>query len=193
MDPALRKGLILDETAALVAREGVSAVSMERVGRDAGISKALVYSHFVNRTALLQELLVRGQSRLLARQAEAVRNATSLESLIRLTTQAYLQHVEADGLYIQRLMNEPTVATAFRDRDKKGRQEAMDYLAAEITRTLNIPREIAALATEMSMGMTGVAGELLGRSDAGREQIDELLFCMFGGALAALKAQYSGD
>ena len=59
LSPEVRRELILDETARLVVQGGVSAVSMERLGRDAGISKALVYNYFPNRTDLLSELLKR--------------------------------------------------------------------------------------------------------------------------------------
>lgn len=190
MDPALRRDLILDVTAALIAREGVSSVSMERVGRETGVSKALIYVHFPNRTALLQDLLVREQRRLLALQAAAIRSADNLEDLIRLTTSAYLRHVEDDGLYIQRLMNEPTVAVAFRELDRKDRQQAVEYIAKALGASLNAPSQIAALATELSMGMTGAAGELVSRGEVSREKAEEVLFCLFRGSIAALREQY---
>ena len=190
MDPVLRRGLILDRTAALIAREGVSAVSMERVGREAGISKALVYSHFLNRTVLLQDLLVREQHKLLELQTDVVGKANDLEDLIRLTTQAYLQHVQTDGLHIQRLMNEPTVAVAFQELEKRERLRAVEYLSVEIAAALNVPRDIAVLATELSMGMTGAAGELLSSRGVSRERIEEVLFCLFSGAITALTTKY---
>lgn len=190
MDPALRKGLILDKTAALIAREGVSAVSMERVGREAGVSKALIYIHFPNRTTLLQELLLREQRRLLELQANAVSSATNLEELIRLTTRAYLKHVEEDGIYIQRLMNEPSVSVAFRELDQKDRQRAVEFLTKEICEALNLPRRVAALATELSMGMTGAAGELVSSGAVSRDKIEEVLFCLFKGSMASLQEQY---
>jgi AcrR family transcriptional regulator len=51
LDPQVRRDLILDEAARIVAEEGVSTVSMERLGREAGISKALVYNYFPSRNA----------------------------------------------------------------------------------------------------------------------------------------------
>lgn len=193
MDPALRKGLILDKTAALIAREGVSAVSMERVGREAGVSKALIYIHFPNRTVLLQELLLREQRRLLELQTSAVRGAGSLEDLISLTTRAYLKHVEEDGLYIQRLMSEPSVSVAFRELDRRDRQRAVEFIAKEVTRSLNLPPRVATLATELSMGMTGAAAELVSSGAVSREQAEEILLCLFRGSMASLREQYGKD
>ncbi len=43
--PEERSQLILDAAAQIVVNEGVSAVNMDRLGRDAGISKALVYNY----------------------------------------------------------------------------------------------------------------------------------------------------
>ena len=55
--PSERQALILDHVAEIVAREGVSALSMDRIGREAGISKSLVYNYFPNITELLRLLL----------------------------------------------------------------------------------------------------------------------------------------
>ncbi|MFZ9394908.1 MAG: TetR/AcrR family transcriptional regulator, partial [Erythrobacter sp.] len=57
--PSERQSLILDHTAEIIAREGVSALSMDRIGREAGISKSLVYNYFPNMTDLLRQLLQR--------------------------------------------------------------------------------------------------------------------------------------
>lgn len=194
MNPQERKDHILDQTAALIAREGVSAVSMERVGRESGVSKALVYAYFTNRTELLQTLLLRDQARLQAKQIEAARGARGIEDLVRLTTQTYLRHVEENGLCIQRLMNEPQVAAAFREQDQKERRRAAAFLAREIAASQNVPLGIAELATDMAMGMTGAAGELLSRGVSGREQIEPLLLRLLEGSIKALSESYGrGD
>ena len=59
LSPEVRQNLILDVAADIVVADGVSAVSMELVGREAGVSKALVYSYFPNRIDLLGALLRR--------------------------------------------------------------------------------------------------------------------------------------
>lgn len=190
MNPQERKDLILDQTAALVTREGVSAVSMERVGREAGVSKALVYAYFTNRTELLQTLLLRDQTRLQAKQIEAARGARDVEDLVRLTTHTYLRHVEENGLCIERLMNEPQVAIAFREQDQKERRRAAAFLARALSEGRGVPVDIAELATDMAMGMTGTAGDLLSRGLAGRDHIEPLLLNLLSGAIKALTESY---
>ena len=190
LDPLVRKHMILDRVAALVAAEGVSAVTMDRVGREAGVSKPLVYAYFQNVTTLLQELLLRDQRRLWEEQTSAVSEAKDFDELIRLTTRTYLKHVEKSGMHIQRLMSEPSVAAAFKEREYERRQRVVDFLAREMARTLNVPRDIANLVTELSLGTTGAAGELISRGEVGRKKVEDLLVCLYKGNIAALREQY---
>jgi AcrR family transcriptional regulator len=190
LDPEVRKHMILDQAAALVAAEGVSAVTMDRIGHEAGVSKPLVYAYFQNVTTLLQELLLRDQRRLWEQQTIAVSQAKDFDDLIRLTTRTYLIHVEKSGMHIQRLMGEPTLAAVFEKGESEQRQRVVDFLAREMARTLNVPREIANLVIQLSMGMTGSAGEMVSRGDVSRKKIEEVLICLYKGNVDALREQY---
>ncbi len=182
--------MILDRAAALVAAEGVSAVTMERVGREAGVSKPLVYAYFQNVTTLLQELLLRDQRRLWELQTSAVSEAKDFDELIRATTRVYLMHAEKNGMHIQRLMNEPSLAAVFQEQERERRQRVVDFVAKEMARKLNVPRDVANLVTELSMGMTGTAGELVSRGAVSRKKIEEILVCLFNGNSDALREKY---
>src|SRR5690554_1998535 len=52
-----RRRQILDSARAVIATEGVGALTMERAAQASGISKPVLYDHFDNRAALLQALL----------------------------------------------------------------------------------------------------------------------------------------
>lgn len=192
MAPADRRNVILDRAAELIAAEGVSAVSMERISREAGVSKALLYKYFANLIELLQALLIREQARLFADQQAAAETAGTLEEIVRRTTGVYLSHVEANGVHIQRLMAEPAVAEAARTHDREGRRRTVAFLTRVLAEATGAPKEIAQLATELSMGMTGVAGELVSRGAADRASVEDLLLCLFRGSVDALRARY-GD
>jgi len=75
--PEVRRAMILDETAKLVASEGIAQLSMERIGRQAGVSKALIYNYFENTTELLKELLDRELKALRKLQFEAAERAST--------------------------------------------------------------------------------------------------------------------
>jgi len=190
LDPEVRKDLILDAAADLIAGEGVSAISMERVAREAGVSKPLVYVYFPNRTTLLQQLLLREQGILVARQAVEVKEARGFEDLIRRTTATYLKFVEERGVHIRRLMNEPTVAAAVEERGRKDRLRAVELLAKAASAEYNIPRKISRLAAEISMGGTGTAGDLISQNAVDRKTIQELNITLALGSIAALQKSY---
>lgn len=187
----MRKKIILDRTAELVAKEGVSAVSMERVARETGVSKALVYAYFNNQNSLLQQLLLREQENLSELQAQARAEAVSFDELVQFTTRTYLQHVEERGLHVQRLMQEPSIAAAFREADEEGHQRAVSVIAKAISENFGIPTDIAELATEFSMGMTGAAGDLVSQKAVSVDQAEEISLTLLRGAMDALQARYS--
>ena len=190
LDPEVRKQMILDKAALVVGAEGVAAATMDRISREAEVSKALVYAYFPNVTVLLQELLLRDQRRLWEEQASAVSAAKDFNDLIRLTTQTYLIHVEKSGMHIPRLMSEPSVAVAFQEQERARRQRVVDFLTKEMVHSQKVPRAIANLVVELSLGMTGAAGELVSRGVVSRKKIEELLVCLYNGSIAALHDQY---
>ena len=180
--------MILDTTAALIAKDGISAVSMERVGREAGVSKALVYAYFRNQTVLLQALLLREHKRLWEQQLVAVTEAKTFEELIALTTRTYLRHVQESGGHLQRLMDEPAIAAAVEARERRDQHRVVDFLARALFQASGVPPKIAALTVELSMAMTGAAGDMVGRGEVSREEIEGLMICLFNGSVSSLKA-----
>lgn len=190
LDPTVRKHMILDKAADLVASEGISAITMERIGREAGVSKPLVYAYFPNVTTLLQELLLRDQRRLWELQTIAVSEAKNFDELIRFTTRTYLKHAEKNGMHIQRLMSDASIASVFQDSERENRQRVVSTLAREMVHSFNVPRDVAVLVTEVSMGMTGAAGELVASGAVGRKKIEEIIICLFKGSINSLREQY---
>ena len=189
LDPLVRRDLILDAAARTVAEEGVSAVSMERLGRDAGISKALVYNYFPNRTALLSELLVREYRVFQAEARQAKQGIEDFPTLVRVTTRAYLRHVAERGVLIQRLMNEPAGSSAIRSVDQEGRQLTVAFFASEIARHYGLSLTVSAMAADLLMGLTGAAGDYLCRTNAQIDELENVVVQMIMAALAQLPAK----
>lgn len=189
LDPQVRRDLILDEAARIVAEEGVSTVSMERLGREAGISKALVYNYFPSRNALLCDLLVREYRHFQAEARQAKEGVNDFESLVRVTTRAYLRHVAERGMLIQRLMNEPAVASAIRSVDAEGRQLTVAFFANEIAKSYHLEAAVAAMAADLLMGLTGAAGDYLSRTGSDVQTVEDIVVDMIKAALARLAEQ----
>ena len=189
LDPEQRRKLILDHTAEIISAEGVAALSMERIGRDAGISKSLVYNYFPNLNMLLRELLERELRRLRRMQGEAAEGATTFEGLVRAVTHVYLKYIDERGLLLERLQAEPTVS-AVHDPTEYGRDAAVDYIAAIVVRHFELPPEVARAATDISFGLPATAGAYLHRHGMNREQLEDITVTMILGAVTALKTEH---
>lgn len=192
LDPQVRRDLILDEAAGIVIADGVSAVSMEGLGRAAGISKALVYNYFPSRAVLLEALLVREYRVFQQGGLAAAKDAPDFEALVRVTTRAYLQHVATRGVLIQRLLNEPVVAQALRGTEGEERKLTVRYFARAMTREFGVDEGIAATATDLLMGLTGAAGDYLYRSGGDIAPVEDMVVAMIMAAVRDLAAPSGG-
>jgi AcrR family transcriptional regulator len=184
MAPEARRDLILDVTAQLVTTEGVSAVSMERVGREAKISKALVYNYFPTRNLLLQALLMRENRAYQIQQIKAAETASDLETMVRATTRAYLDQVAAKGVLIERLMGEPAIAEAMGEIELIGRQQAIDYLLSRINANKALSEPLARMMVEVGLGITGAGGAYLDRTGCDIDLLEDMVVDMI---LASLR------
>ena len=189
MSPEQRKSLILDHTAAIVAREGVSQLSIESIGREAGISKSLVYAYFPNLTELLRELYQREMRHLRRRQMDAAEKFETMEQLVRSVTHAYLSYIDERGLIIERLQGEPSVSN-HHDPTDFNRDIAVDHLTDIILRFYKLPRHIARAATDISFGLPASAGSYLLRHDMDFQTLEDLTVAMILGTMSDLENRF---
>jgi TetR/AcrR family transcriptional regulator, fatty acid biosynthesis regulator len=186
LDPDVRRNLILDATAALVIAEGLTAVNMERIAREASVSKALVYSYFGNQNALLSALLLREYRAFQKAARIEATQVSGLEPLVRATTRAYLDHIAARGSLIQRLMREPAIANSLRELEAAARPVTAAFFAEQITQDRGIQPEKALLASQLLMGLSGAAGDYLAETGTDVEAIEPLVVAMIMASLDAL-------
>jgi TetR/AcrR family transcriptional regulator, fatty acid biosynthesis regulator len=189
--PEMRRALILDQTAEIVARDGVANLSIEQIGREAGISKSLVYAYFPNLTELLRELYQREMRQLRKRQSAAAENVDSVEQLVRSITHAYLGYIDERGLIIERLQGEPSVSENH-DPTDFDRDVAVDYLTDIILRFYRLPRPIARAATDISFGLPASAGSYLHRHDLDLKTLEDLTVAMIIGTFSDLENRFGG-
>lgn len=188
--PEKRRRLILDKTAELVAREGVANLSMDQIGREAGISKSLVYNYFPNLNDLLKVLLERELRHLRRKQQEAAEAAETFEDLVRGVTHAYLTYIDERGLIIERLQSEPSVSDSH-DPTDFSRDAAVEYLAQLTQDLFDLPPEIARAATDISFGIPSAAGMYLLRRRLPLEEVEDLTVTMILGTFTAIKSDYT--
>lgn len=191
--PEERAGQILDFAARLILEEGFTEVSMERLGREAGISKALIYNYFPNRNDLLRALLEREIGVLRGRQIAEVKAAENFRDLVRRTTRIYVEHVNERGALLQRLWAESAVSRTVAEEDLRQRKQAMNYFARQVTKEYGIPTDVALSAVDMQMAMTEAAAQHLASSHNDVDFATDICVTLLLGGLDALARTHGRD
>ncbi len=189
--PEARAGQILDFAARLIIEEGLTELSMERLGREAGISKALIYNYFPNRTDLLRALLEREMEVLRERQAAQTREASDFRDLVYRTTRTYVAQVKERGALLQRLWAEAAVARTVAEQNLRGRDEALRYMARQVVKEYGLPKDVAVSAVDMQMAMTEAAAQHLPSSHNDVDFATNICVSLLLGGLDALAREHA--
>lgn len=181
-----RRTHLLDCAADLLARDGIAQLTMESIGRAAGVSKSLVYNYFDNVTQLLRELFVREMRTLRRAQLEAAERAATFEELVRGVTHAYLSYIARRGLIVERLQTEPSV-TDTHDPTDFGRDAAVEYLTTIVVSHFDIPVDLARAVTDISFGLPVAAGQYLLHNDMSQDEVEDITVTMIMGTFFSIK------
>ena len=140
-----RREQLLDVTKGIVGADGFHAVSIDRVAREAGITRPIVYEHFRDLTGLLEALLDREGQRALQQlaalmPAEPVAAGDVGDVLIAMLT-AYLDAIGNDPITWRLMLMPPEGAPAFlRERVDRAKAEVV----AQLSRMLAVEGETPA-------------------------------------------------
>ncbi|MBL0088974.1 MAG: TetR/AcrR family transcriptional regulator [Ideonella sp.] len=191
--PEERAGQILDFAARLIIDEGLTELSMERLGREAGISKALIYNYFPNRNDLLRALLEREMEVLRERQVEQTRAATSFRDLVYRTTRTYVAQVKERGALLQRLWAETAVARTVAEENVRKREEALRFMVRQVVKVYGLPKDVATSAVDMGMAMTEAAAQHLPSSHNDVDFATNICVTLLIGGLEALALEHASS
>jgi AcrR family transcriptional regulator len=187
LTPEVRREQILDEAAQLILAEGLYAVSMERLARDIGISKGLVYNYFPTRDALLTALLNREQAELRDRGMASALQAESFDDLIRQTTRLYLEQTRDRGALIAALLSDPSVALLMEAENRADRERTVRYFVKAVRREYGLPLPMAIAGVEMVSAVTDRAGRLVADGQLDVETATGMCVALITGGLANLR------
>jgi len=184
--PQVRRSLILDDAARVILEEGLTAVSMERLGRESAVSKALVYNYFPSREFLLAALLQREQSDLDSRGAARALEAQSYEALIRQTTRVYLEHTKARGALIQALLADPSVVRLMEAEFAAARERTIRYFVKETRREYGLSLPVAISAMDLFLSLTDRAGKQVAEGSIDIDTAETMVVQIITGGLHKL-------
>jgi AcrR family transcriptional regulator len=179
LSPEHRRRQLLDIAAAVIADEGTQAMTMERVAESAGVSKALVYRYFANRSALLLELYERESDT--QPLANRIRGARTFEDRLRAITA--FDAVERSGLLFHRLVGEKSIEEDVESFRRQTRASVLRFWVTQL-RTEGLDREQATAFATMFQAAVEAAGGLVARREVTRDVAEEQFY---ESALAALE------
>jgi AcrR family transcriptional regulator len=127
---ALREELIT-ASLTLIEAEGIGAVSLRRVAREAGVSPGAPYHHFADRSALLAAITVRG-SALLERELRQARDqAATAAAALGALIETYVRFAGENPAYIH-LMLRPELSQPTRHPEIQTAGEGAIALLTEV-------------------------------------------------------------
>ena len=129
-----RREQILDITEGIVEADGFHAVSIDRVAREAGITRPVVYTHFGDLEGLLHALVDRGNRRTLEALARVVPTPGGKpEEVLLASLEAFLETVREDPATWRLALLPPESAPALlADRIARDRANVVRALTAVI-------------------------------------------------------------
>ncbi len=111
---------LLDTAATIIVEHGASAMSMERLADEAGVSKALPYKHFANSDDVLTRLYRRETTALGTGVWRALADAPAGTDLIRVGVHAYFDEVVARGPVLAAMSRPGSTIAAVADPGQAG-------------------------------------------------------------------------
>jgi AcrR family transcriptional regulator len=147
-----RRESLLDTAARVAVERGVEAVTMETVSDEAGVSRALVYKHFANRSELLTAVYRREAALLHEEMAAEVRSATSLEGMFRALIRASFRVSSDRGALFAALRTAGAWNRELRAEQRTRDRTTVKAFATQAAREYSLPIRDAQRATAMLLG-----------------------------------------
>ena len=178
-----RRRRLLDLGADLFARHGYEELSMARIAREAGISKALLYHYFPGKQAYFAATLEQ-QARALAEATEPDPDLPPADQLAH-AVGAYLDWVEAHADAYARLIRSVGAVPEVREVVDRVRRVTAGRILAGLTGRPDAPPALRAAVHGWLWFMDGVLEDWLEHRDLDRPALQALLFGTLAGAAAA--------
>jgi AcrR family transcriptional regulator len=185
--PDERKKEILDAAYQLVLANGIATLTMYKVAKEAGASKALLYSYYPNLTGLLQALYKRELNNLQSQQLDALTTPHQFEDMVKVTEKINREHHSERQILIKHLQADAAVRNSMARTDQESRKQVVEFLSSEITGNYDIPQDIVESAVKLILRYN--EDEQL-RSIKDETRLDEVWGAMIVGAMQELEKRF---
>jgi AcrR family transcriptional regulator len=178
-----RRRQLLELGADLFARHGYERLSMARIAREAGISKALLFHYFPSKQAYFAATLEQAAAEL----AETIQPDPDQPPLEQLASSldAYLRWVERHAAAYEKLIRSVGAVPEVRELVERVRHETAERILAGITPGRRPAPALRAAVRGWLWFIDGAVLDWLEHRDMDRDRLHRLLLGTFVGAAAA--------
>ena len=167
LPPEDRREQLLDLAARIIVRDGLHALTIKRVARDAGLTAPRAYHFFPTVDDLMAELARRELQAIRTARAHRIDTAERPAERLRLSTVTYLRQVAERGVLLQTLQNAPAVRRALRGEQRAIRADNTHVVATRFSDSHNIPPDVSRAATTVLTSAVLRTGRILARGRLG--------------------------
>jgi AcrR family transcriptional regulator len=182
LDVDERRRRLLDRGAELFERHAYDELSMARIAREAGISKALLYHYFPSKQAFFAATLEQAAADLAAAVAPDPDLAPA-EQLSR-SVEAYLRWVDEHAAAYGKLMRSLGVVPEVREVVDRVRRETADRIVAGLAGDAPPTPTLRAAVRGWLWFIDGVLEDWLEHRDLDRAELHRLLLATLGAAVS---------
>ncbi|MGH3761168.1 TetR/AcrR family transcriptional regulator [Actinophytocola sp.] len=149
---------LLEACVRLIEAEGIGAVSLRRVAREAGVSPGAPYHHFPDRAALLAAISVRGFERLASDLRAARDRASGARAELLALATAYVEFARRHKAYFQ-VMFRPELSRPEKHPDARAAADAAFAVLIEVVMECGAadPDGLAVLLWAFGHGLASLA------------------------------------
>lgn len=141
-----RRDELLDAAATLLVDGGVTAVTMDAVAAEAGVSRPLVYKHFANREELIAELWRRESGVMDREVAAALRGIDDFEAIVRTSVETIIDVLQRRGRNFAPLIRGQVFAPAVREEQRERSRRTRAWYTERVVAEFGIDKADAEVA-----------------------------------------------
>lgn len=185
--PPERRHLIVEAAGQLFGARGYDGTRLEDIAAAAGVTKPVLYRHFVDKRALYRALLVRHREDL-GSFAGAIPATGTLEQRLRAVLEVWLDYVEAHAYAWRMLFRDTGGGPEIRAVRSEVHAQARATLVGLIQQLATHPlpeQELEPLAELLSMGMASLVLWWIDEPTTSRDAVLEAMTRVWHGLLKA--------
>lgn len=174
LSPQARQEQLIALAGRIIARQGLGALTMKQVAREAGISETQAHNYFPRREDLLVALARRELASMFTARDSARDKGLDASTRIALSTVAYLRHVSQRGALIQVLLNSPEVRVALHEERRARAMTERAALSDRLQTRYGVEPDISYGTTVILTAISLRAGRLLAERKIPLEMAERL-------------------